>query len=159
MRKLLTVTLLTLMTLPVSTFALVRMNADASTMSTPAELEAEVTKASRALDEAWTKQDGAALALLLADEFICTNEGKVHNKTQEIAHLKSADLKMELAAANDAERRIRIYGATAVETGSFTFRGTFKGKPFSEYGRYTTTWIKRDERWQMVADHISSINE
>ena len=159
MRKFLTITLLTLMTLPSSTLALTRMSVAAGATSTLSELEAEVTKASRALDEAWTKQDGAALALLLADEFICTNDGKVHNKTQEIAQLKSADLKMEFAAADDAERRIRIYGDTALETGSFTFRGTFKGKPFSEYGRYTTTWIKRDGRWQMVADHISLINE
>lgn len=66
---------------------------------------------------------------------------------------------MEFAAAADAERRIHVYGDTALETGRYGAKGTFKGKPFSETGRYTTTWIWRDLRWQIIADHVSMVKK
>ena len=119
-------------------------------------LEAEVERAARAYDTAILKQDKVALSSLYADEYIATNErGKVRNKQEDIASVTSTDLKFSYVESFDSDRRIKIYGNVAVETGRYGVKGTFKGTPFTEDGRYTTTWVKRNGRWQIVADHAS----
>jgi len=35
--------------------------------------------------------------------------------------------------------------------------GTYNYKAFSETGRYTSTWIFKDGKWQMDTDHTSVI--
>jgi len=125
---------------------------------TKAAQEAEVARAGHAYDTAILKQDKAALAALFADEYVATNEnGLVRNKQDDIAAMTSPDLKFSLVNSFNPERRIRIYRNLAVETGRYSVEGTFKGSPFTEEGRYTTTWIKRNRRWQIVADHSSVI--
>jgi ketosteroid isomerase-like protein len=121
-------------------------------------LETEVARASHAYDTAILNQDKTALAALFADEYTATNEnGRVRNKEEDIAAMTSPDLKFTSVNSVDSERRIRIYGNLAVETGKYSVQGTHKGSPFTEEGRYTSTWIKRNGRWQIVADHSSLI--
>ncbi len=62
-----------------------------------------------------------------------------------------------LTSSNADDKKFRIYRNTAVETGRFSVAGTYKGKAFSETGRYTSTWIYRDGKWKMAADHTSNI--
>ena len=125
---------------------------------TKASLETEVARAGRAYDAAILKQDKAALAALFADEYIATNEhGRVRNKQEDIAAMTSPDLKFTSVNSFDPEHRIRVYGNMAVETGKYIVNGTSKGIAFTEEGRFTTTWIKRNGRWQIVADHSSVI--
>jgi ketosteroid isomerase-like protein len=156
MRKFFVATLLALLA---SSFAVAQTSNTESAGPTQSQLEAELLKAGRALEAAFAKQDSDALALLLADEFITTDEeGTVHNKAQEIASMKSSSAKVEITD-DPAEAHTRIYGLTAVETGKFIAKGTNKGRPFTKIGRYTTTWVWRDARWQIVADHVSEIDE
>ena len=54
-------------------------------------------------------------------------------------------------------RKSVIGNATAVETGTVRYRGSEKGKAIEETERYTTTWVMRGGRWQIVADHTSVI--
>lgn len=93
---------------------------------------------------------------LLAEDFISTNEtGKRSNKKEEIAQMTSADLIITSAKADD--KKFRIHRNSAVETGRYTVTGSYKGKAFSETGHYTSSWIYKDGRWQVAADHISVI--
>lgn len=125
---------------------------------TPEEQEPEMKKASDSYDAAFKAGDASALARLLADDYMYTNEdGRTRNRAEEIAALTSPDLKIESASSGD--KKFRIYRNTAVETGSFAVKGTHKGKPFAETGRYTATWVRRDGRWQIVADHTSVISQ
>ena len=121
---------------------------------TPEEFEPELRKASESYDAAMRAGDAAAFGRLLADDYMYTNEsGVVRNKAEDIALMTSPDMKIESASADD--KKFRIYRNTAVETGRYAVKGTHKGKPFTEIGRYTTTWVRRDGRWQIVADHTS----
>lgn len=122
---------------------------------TPEEFEPELRRASAGYDAALKAGDAAAFGRLLADDYMYTGEdGKTRNKAEDIALMTSPDLKIESVSTDD--KRFRIYRSTAVETGRYTIKGTHKGKPFSEAGRYTTTWVRRDGRWQIVADHNSA---
>jgi ketosteroid isomerase-like protein len=121
-------------------------------------LDAEVAQAGHAYDAAILAQDKVALAALFADEYIATNEnGRVRNKHEDIAAMTSPNLNFTFVSSFNPEHRIRVYGNLAVETGRYTVKGSLKGSPFTEDGRYTTTWVKRSGRWQIVADHSSLI--
>lgn len=123
---------------------------------TPEEYEPELRKASQSYDAALKAGDAAAFGRLLADDYMYTNEkGATRNKAEDIAKMTSPDLKIESTVVDD--KKFRIYRNTAVETGRYAVKGTHKGKPIAETGRYTTTWVRRDGRWQIVADHTSVI--
>jgi hypothetical protein len=65
---------------------------------------------------------------------------------------------MVIESTELSDQKVRVIGnGAAVETGKYRTKGTNKGKAFDETGRYTTTWVWRGGRWQIVADHTSVI--
>ena len=115
------------------------------------EAERELLKANEQYDQAIMRGDVAALERIFADEFIYTNpKAEVLDKKQQIAALNSAGFKLTGAASDDV--RIRIYGETAVMTGRFTAKMESAGKTEMIDERYTAVWLRRDGRWQLVAE-------
>lgn len=124
----------------------------------PEELEPELRKASDDFDNAFQTKNAAMFEKLLTDDYIHTNVlGRVTNKKDQIASMTSPDLVLTSNKAHD--KKFRIHRNSAVETGGYIAAGTYKGKPFSETGRYTTTWFYKNGKWQMAADHASVIEE
>jgi len=119
--------------------------------------EAEVLKASDAFDTAMRSRDKAAYERMLHADYIYTSEdGKLVTRAEDMAHF--AD--MTITSMETSDKKVRITGnSSAVETGMFHAIGSYKGKPFDETGRYTTTWIWKDLRWQVIADHNSLIKK
>ncbi|HVQ39916.1 MAG TPA: nuclear transport factor 2 family protein [Pyrinomonadaceae bacterium] len=157
MRKILIAALLVSLA---SSFALGQTSTPEPAKPSQSQFKAEILAAGDKLDEAFLKSDPAALALLLADEFISTDgEGLVRDKAETIARLNRPHVKLESLGADEKEMRVSFYGDVAVETGRYTAKGTNRGKPFTEMERYTTVWVKRDARWQIVADHVSPYTE
>ena len=113
-------------------------------------------QASDNYDNAISTQDARMFDSLLSAEFTFVNEhGKMRNKAEEIEQIKSADLKITSVKSED--KKFRIHRSTAVETGVFTVSGTYKGKPFTDKGRYTSTWFYSNGKWQLASDHTSII--
>lgn len=128
------------------------------TPHTPEELEPSLRKASDQYDEALRNRDREALEKLLADDFTATNpQGEVRNKKQDIEMTLNPDLKMESASTSD--KKFRVYRNFAVETGKYNFTGSYKDNKFSESGLYTSTWMIKDGKWRLVADHVSYLPE
>jgi uncharacterized protein (TIGR02246 family) len=120
-------------------------------------MEQQILAASQNYTDAMKKRDKAAFEGLLADEYMFTNEdGKTRTKAEDIAMMTSPDTVIQSASVSDQKLRIIGNGA-AVETGVYKSTGMNKGKPFDETGRYTTTWMWRGGRWQIVADHTSLV--
>lgn len=123
---------------------------------TPDELEPGLRKASDTYDRAMRTADAALYEKLLAEDYMYTNEkGDMRNKAEDIRNMTSPDLVLTSVKASD--KKFRIYRNAAVETGRYEVAGSYKGTPFTETGRYTTTWIYKDGRWQIVADHNSTL--
>ncbi len=122
-------------------------------------MEQEVIAASNAYDEAVKRRDAVAYERLLHADYIFTNEdGKTVSRTDDIAHVASADT--VIASIETMDKKVRILGNTsALETGVYHATGTRKGKPFDETGRYTTVWLWRDFRWQITADHVTTVKK
>jgi hypothetical protein len=122
-------------------------------------MEQQVMNAGLAYNEMLKRNDVAVMERMLAKEYMYTSsEGTFTSKEQEIARHKSGKIKFEIAETTD--QKVRIIGnGSAIETATFRAKGTNDGKPFDETERYTTTWVWRDGRWQIVADHTSTIKK
>lgn len=100
--------------------------------------------------------DAAALDRIYADDFIGIGpSGTVRTKPEVLADFTSHDLKFQSITTDDV--RIRVYGNTVVETGRSTMVGQDKGKVVPRDNRFTRVWVRRQGRWQIVANHYSTL--
>lgn len=100
--------------------------------------------------EAFRQRDIAALKRLIADDYISTNhDGTLSDKAQEIAAFESGDLLVESVALDDV--KVRVYGNTAVITGSSTWKGRHRGQESRNRFRHTEVWVRRNGQWQIVS--------
>jgi ketosteroid isomerase-like protein len=98
--------------------------------------------------------DMAALDRLYAEDFIGIGpSGTVRTKAQVIADFTSGSLRFQSITTEDVQWR--VYGDTAVETGRSTMNGQDGGKTVPPRNRFTRVWVKRQGRWQLVANHYS----
>jgi ketosteroid isomerase-like protein len=98
--------------------------------------------------------DAAALDRLYAEDFIGIGpSGTVRTKAQVIADFTSGSLTFQSITTDDVQWR--VYEDTAVETGRSTMDGQDKAKVVPRDNRFTRVWVKRQGRWQLVANHYS----
>jgi ketosteroid isomerase-like protein len=96
-------------------------------------------------------------APLLADKYVATDEeGTVIFGKQ--ANLADAKL-TTFSSLELTDLKVTMFGDTAIATGTFTDKGTYKGKPFNNRGRFTDTWVKVNGKWLCVATHASLIKK
>jgi ketosteroid isomerase-like protein len=100
--------------------------------------------------EAGVKNDAAAVGKFIADDWIGIDfEGKSVTKAEVMADMKSG------ASATQSEElgpvKVRVFGNTAVVTGSDTEKSIYKGKDSSGKYVWTDVWVIRGGHWQAVA--------
>lgn len=113
-----------------------------------------------ALETAWNHaeqtKDVAALAQLLAPEFLSTDyDGSIATKQEFLASVKREGLEPEQII--NEEQHVHVFGACAVVTGIYREKGLNKGKPNNRRGRFTDTWLKVNDTWQCVASQSTLI--
>ncbi|MGH9498460.1 MAG: nuclear transport factor 2 family protein [Terriglobales bacterium] len=113
-----------------------------------------------ALENAWNQaqihHDARVLESLVGDHFIYTDtDGSVMNKAQFLADAQDMDYKAN--SATDDEWKIDVYDNTAVVSGRYHTKGTYKKKAFDHYGRFTDTWVYLNGQWQCVASHTTLV--
>jgi ketosteroid isomerase-like protein len=114
-----------------------------------------------ALESAWNQaeihHDANATAAIMADTFISVDHhGTLLSKSQYLADLKDTSFRPE--EISNSETSVYLYGDVAIVTSAYRTKGTDDGKPFAHHGRFTDTWIKRNGKWQCVADQETLIN-
>lgn len=130
-----------------------------TTPSKPSQDE-KVEQGLMQLDRQWAelavRGDMAAFDRIFADDYTSTHSnGRVVTKTEERAYVASAISNSKFASINTDDVKVRVYGDTAVIIG----RVTVKSRSGSErQSRYTTVWVKRQNRWQVVAEQFASIS-
>lgn len=128
----------------------------ALTAPAQSKAEREVLAANEAFDRAIVTRDADAYSKILADDFIFTGaDGTISDKKGEIDRVRSGKLTFESGKSDDI--RVKVYGNTAVVTGRFTAKGKNNGNAFTFVERYTAVFVKRDGRWQMVAEQATEI--
>ena len=95
---------------------------------------------------------------MLPDTFIYTDyDGTVMNKTQFLADLK--DISYQATLVENENVKVFTYEGAAVVIGTYHTKGTYKGRPFEHWGRFTDTWVFQNKLWQCVASHTTLIKK
>jgi hypothetical protein len=110
-----------------------------------------------ALDKQWTAaelrlnaDDRKTIDRVVAADYTGTTPfGQIENKAQYMAGLKHSE---DTDMADEYVVRFFDGGKLAV----MSHRGTVNGKPTY---RSTHVWVKRDNNWQLIQNHVSNIGE
>lgn len=110
------------------------------------------------LTTAVRSNDAAALDRIYADDFTqVTFRGVVQTKAQRLALVRAGDLKYETFTRDEVV--IRMYDKTAVVISRITRKGLDKGQAVNDRLRSTSTYVKMNGRWQLVATQAAVITE
>lgn len=115
------------------------------------------------MEEAWRaamlKGNSAAMDALLADDYTAiTAKGAIQTKAQALEGLRSGSL--QLSDLTISDRKVRIYGSTAVVTSVAELTGSRNDQEISGRYRYTRVYVRNSlGQWKIVSFETSRIQE
>jgi uncharacterized protein (TIGR02246 family) len=128
-----------------------------STTSQNASDEEQVRRLEHQWIEAFLRGDTETLDRILADDFVFTDpEGRLLTKAEWIADMTSGELAFESIHIDDLQ--VRMYGDAAVANGRTTVKARSKEGGFNGQYCYTDMYVKRDGRWQAVAEQATLLS-
>ena len=113
------------------------------------------------LEEAWRtailKGDTGTMGSLLADDYMAiTPTGTLQTKEETLANLRSGSF--HIATIDVSDRKVRIYGDTAVVTSVADVQGITPGGKLSGAYRYTRVYVRDAQgAWKIVSFEASRI--
>jgi ketosteroid isomerase-like protein len=109
------------------------------------------------LQHAMLASDVSVLDELIADDLVWTmHTGQVASKQDDLEAHRSGIFRFTKLEISD--RQIHPYSDDCtVVTLKAEMAGILNGQPFSEAYRFTRVWVKRQDRWQIVAGHVSQL--
>jgi uncharacterized protein (TIGR02246 family) len=127
-----------------------------------AEMEArdQVTLAAFEWAAAFNSRDPARIAALYApDAVLWGTNAKTVSPTRAAVAEYFKDVKQRPdARVTFGEQHIRLFGNTAVNTGTYTFSGAGRdGKNVPRPARYTFVYVNRTGKWWIVDHHSSFV--
>ena len=116
------------------------------------KVEDQIKKMEHDRAQAAMKADAETLGSSMTDDYMMiTPSGTVEDKTTVLNSFKSGDRKIESIELDDSDMKVRVYGNTAVVTGSSTVKSTNKGEDMSGKYRYTRVYVKQGGKWKTAA--------
>ena len=130
----------------------------APTQQPKGDSDAAISQTLQAMEQAWLNaeknHDAAAFEKIAADDWIAiTPDGKSQTKAERAAEIKAANT----TSATMGDMKVRVFGDTAVVTGTddeVTMEG---GKKSSGHYVWTDVFVKRNGKWLAVASQTSQI--
>ena len=119
---------------------------------TDAAGETELLKLENEENHAFANRDIKVLDHLYANTLAWTGpNGEFLSKAPVLENLRSG--RMKYGPIRDV--RVRIYGNTAILTGTSTEDLVYEGKPVDRSQWLGEVWVKQNSRWRLVARHVS----
>jgi len=133
----------------------------AATIATFAQATAKTPEQSNGVEQAILKltqewlaaeerHDRATLDGIIADDFLGTGPGGNTVSKRDVIPVEGSQAGGLSVTGQDI--KVRVFGNAAVVTG----RGVAKTQEKAEL-RFTVVFVKREDRWQMVAGHLSLV--
>ena len=102
------------------------------------------------------KKDAATLDRILAEDWIGIDfEGTILNKAQALQGIASGSGSLQSTVLRDV--KVRVYGNTAIVTGTDTEKGQFHGRDSSGKYLWTDVFVHRNGRWQAVSSQSTKL--
>ena len=134
----------------------VRAQSDTATVSCENEWARTVCAVENQLADAVRQNDATAISRIYADDFILINyRGITLDKRTVLRALQSNALHFDSLIVN--ERRPRVYGTTAVITGSYHQRSNVRGTAEPSDVRFTHVYVFRGGKWQLEVAQITAM--
>ena len=123
-----------------------------------AESDAEISQTLQAIEQAWLNaeknHDAAAFEKVVADDWIAiTPEGKSQTKAERAAEVESG----HIDSATLGDMKVRVFGYTAVVTGTDDEVSTEDGKKSNNHYVWTDVFVRRNGKWLAVASQTAQI--
>jgi ketosteroid isomerase-like protein len=117
-------------------------------------IEQAILKLTQEWLDADEHQDRAALNRIIADDFLGTGPmGTIVSKTDVIPR-EGTGAEAHGLFISGQDMKARVFGDTAIVTGRGVPKAQRSNRPEV---RFTLVFVKRGDRWQMVAGHLSGI--
>ena len=101
-------------------------------------------------------KDAAKLGDILADSWTAlTWDGKKEDKAKALADMKTPGNSLD--SIEMGSMTVRIFGSTAVVTGSDTAKSTEEGKDTSGKYVWMDVFVKQDGKWKAVASESTKV--
>jgi uncharacterized protein (TIGR02246 family) len=118
--------------------------------------DASISQTLQALEQEWLNaeknHDAAAFEKIVADDWVAiTPDGKRQTKADRAAEIKSA----HITSATLGDMNVRVFGDTAVVTGTDNEVTVENGKKSSEHYVWTDVFVKRNGKWLAVASQTA----
>ncbi len=128
----------------------------------PGGRNSSVQKQIERMEEQWGAAlltgDSAAIGPLLADSFVGIGpDGTITSKTEELNSYVTG--RQHFEKRDVEERRIRVFGSTAVVTSRVEIEGNYSGKAIAGQFRYTRVWTLTRGQWQIVSFEASRVDD
>lgn len=119
----------------------------------------EIDRLEDAWREAMLHADAATVSTMLADDYMgITPVGTLQSKEQTLASLRAASMRFKAIEISD--RKVRLYGSTAVVTCRAEVDGVSPDGPLTGSYRYTHVWVRNAQGvWKIVSFEASRIDE
>jgi ketosteroid isomerase-like protein len=118
--------------------------------------EDEIEQAEQMRSQAIINVDMQALNAIYADEFFYNRaSGDSVTKSEYLPLFASGEVKVH--KMNYDGRKIRVYGDTAVVTGTQHGEVTVKGQDRTIHLRYLHVWVKKGGGWKLVAREATNL--
>ena len=102
--------------------------------------------------------DLATLEEILPEDYVQIRaDGAVIGKAEAMQSYRSGNRRWDYAQSD--QHRISVYGDVAILLGRWTGRGENDGAPFDYRARFMAIYVRREDRWQLVADQSTPFNE
>ena len=121
------------------------------------EYRHEIEQAEETWRTAILKSNSAALESLLSDDYTgITAKGAIQTKDQAVTSLRSGAL--QITSLNISDRKVRVYGDTAVVTSAAELTGGKKDAEATGRYRYTRVYVRNASgQWKIVSFEASRI--
>ena len=117
-------------------------------------VEALLEKKERDWATAIVKGDIAFTEDLLADDYVGTTpDGRRLTKAQTLDEFRSGAFKSESMVVD--RTKVRVIGDTAIVTLDQTEKSRYQGRDIIGRSKWTDVYMKRNGKWQLIANHGS----
>ena len=128
--------------------------------STITKAEQEVRQLERRWLDAYEQHNSQAMTEIVADPFVITfPNGSRQNKSELMSMIKNPNRSGPVMRFYTEDVKSQAYGDTVILRGTVITEYERDGKKVRQQSRYTDTYVKRNGRWQVVASHLSNVEE
>jgi ketosteroid isomerase-like protein len=120
--------------------------------------ESDLDAAIRAYDEATVRNDVAALARLVADDYLLVNsDSSLQDKQSYLEDFKVPGFRLDPYVLEQPARR--AWGSTALVGGVLNLSWTLEGQHHVRRLRIAHVWTKQEGRWRLAYTQLTRVPE